>query len=149
MKYISRSHEQTVEFAEKMASKLENGDVLLLSGDLGAGKTTFVQGLAIGLGVSDDAYVRSPTFTLINVYEGGRKKLYHADLYRMASQDELYDIGMDEYIRGTGIMVVEWADRFPDFFPPDSISIGLRFVSEDVREIEVFAPEGRENIYEI
>jgi tRNA threonylcarbamoyladenosine biosynthesis protein TsaE len=102
-------------FGRTQATALLRGDVLALCGDLGAGKTHFVKGLAIALG--SDAAVTSPTFTLIHEYLGGRLPLYHFDFYRLEDEDEALKIGLDEYLDGDGVCVVEWADKFPDLLP--------------------------------
>jgi tRNA threonylcarbamoyladenosine biosynthesis protein TsaE len=97
------------------ATLLRRGDVLALCGDLGAGKTHFVKGLAAALGT--DAAVTSPTFTLIHEYPGGRLPLYHFDFYRLDDEDEALKIGLDEYLDGDGICVIEWADKFRRLLP--------------------------------
>jgi tRNA threonylcarbamoyladenosine biosynthesis protein TsaE len=98
-----------------MAATLRRGDILALCGDLGAGKTHFVKGLAAGL--KTDAAVTSPTFTLIHEYLGGRLPLYHFDFYRLEEADEALKIGLDEYLDGDGVCVIEWADKFPALLP--------------------------------
>ncbi len=90
--------------------------MLALVGELGAGKTQFVKGLAVGLGYPGE--VTSPTFTLIHEYHGGRLPLYHFDFYRLESEDEALQLGLDEYLAGQGICVIEWADKFPRLLPP-------------------------------
>lgn len=112
--YYSNSLNDTQKFAEDFAAKLKVGDVLCMYGDLGAGKTAFVQGLAKGLFVTD--YVNSPTFTIVNEYEG-KIPLYHFDVYRISDSFEMYDIGFDEYIDGDGICVIEWAELIEDILP--------------------------------
>jgi tRNA threonylcarbamoyladenosine biosynthesis protein TsaE len=102
-------------FGQTQASDLRRGDVLALSGDLGAGKTHFVKGLAAALGTV--AAVTSPTFTLIHEYLGGRLPLYHFDFYRLEGEDEALKIGLDEYLDGDGVCVIEWADKFPYLLP--------------------------------
>jgi tRNA threonylcarbamoyladenosine biosynthesis protein TsaE len=92
--------------------------VLALCGDLGAGKTHFVKGLAVGL--NSDAAVTSPTFTLIHEYLGGRLPLYHFDFYRLEDEDEALKIGLDEYLHGDGVCVIEWADKFPELLPTET-----------------------------
>ena len=106
---ITRSEEETAAVARELASTLGAGDVLLLSGNLGAGKTAFVRGLAEGLGVSGDD-VSSPTFTLIHEYRGGRLRLYHADLYRLA-RAATEELGLDELGVADGVLAIEWPDR--------------------------------------
>ena len=105
----TRSEQETAAVAMALAAELRAGDVLLLSGNLGAGKTAFVRGLAAGLGVNPDE-VSSPTFTLVHEYRGGRLTLYHVDLYRLnrAASD---DLGLDELGAGTGVLAIEWPDR--------------------------------------
>jgi tRNA threonylcarbamoyladenosine biosynthesis protein TsaE len=135
MKRRSKSPEETYEIASAFAGKLKAGDVLALVGELGAGKTRFVQGLAHGLGVSDSTYVRSPSFTLMNEYDGGRLKLYHFDFYRLAEPDELGDLGLDEYFYGDGVTVVEWADRFQGSMPKKAKTIEFGIAGESERDI--------------
>ncbi|HPM41987.1 MAG TPA: tRNA (adenosine(37)-N6)-threonylcarbamoyltransferase complex ATPase subunit type 1 TsaE [bacterium] len=136
MKHTTRSPEETFELARAFAAKLMRGDVLSLKGELGAGKTRFVQGLAAGLGVPAETYVRSPSFVLMNEYPGGRLPLYHFDFYRLVSAGELSDLGLEEYFYGDGVTAVEWADRFPGAMPETAFDIEFRVVDENVREIE-------------
>jgi tRNA threonylcarbamoyladenosine biosynthesis protein TsaE len=112
---ISHSADETVAYGRTHAATLRGGDVLALCGDLGAGKTHFVKGLAEGLGT--DAAVTSPTFTLIHEYPGGRLPLYHFDFYRLEDEDEALKIGLDEYLDGDGLCVIEWGDKFPALLP--------------------------------
>ena len=105
---ILASHEDTLNLGKKIGDVLKPGDILLLEGDLGAGKTTFTQGLAEGLGV--DAFVNSPTFVIINEYFSGHLPLYHMDLYRLEDEAQLYDLGVEEYFFGNGVSVVEWPE---------------------------------------
>ena len=116
-----------------LAALVEGGDAIALIGDLGAGKTVFVQGLAAGLGY--DRPVTSPTFTLIHVYEGGRTTLYHADLYRLEREAELEDVGLDDVFRQEGVAVVEWADRFPGVMPSDQLELRSEVVSATERKL--------------
>ena len=104
---------ETQQLGVQLGRLLDGPLVILLSGDLGAGKTCFTQGVARGLGVPEAEPVTSPTYTLMNQY-GGRLPLYHFDLYRLNHQDDLVDIDFDDYLQGDGIVVVEWADRFPE-----------------------------------
>jgi tRNA threonylcarbamoyladenosine biosynthesis protein TsaE len=112
---ISHSPAETAFAGRDAAAHLRSGDVIALEGDLGAGKTQWVKGLAVGLGC--DSAVTSPTFTLIHEYTGGRFPLYHIDCYRLETPEELLAIGLDEYLDGRGIVVIEWADKFPDLIP--------------------------------
>ena len=117
---LTQTAEETVTFARSVGESCSGGEVLLLIGELGSGKTRFTQGLALGLGV--DEYVHSPTFTLVNQYHG-RLPLYHVDLYRIDSQAEALDLGIGEYIYGDGVCVVEWADKALGVFPPEQLLI--------------------------
>lgn len=114
MEYHSNSTKETQNIAKSFAKKLKAGDVITLDGDLGAGKTAFTQGLAIGLGIDD--YVNSPTFTIVNCYEG-KIPLYHFDVYRIEECEEMYDIGYDEYVGGDGVAVIEWAEKIEEILP--------------------------------
>jgi len=115
------------------------GGVLGLTGDLGAGKTVPVQGLAAGLGVPPQVAVTSPTFTLIHRYEGGRIVLYHADLYRLERRAELEQIGLAEIYEEEAVVAVEWFDRFPDAVPRDHLAIRITVTSELGRLVELEA----------
>ena len=132
---ITKSAAETRALGEKLAGRLQPGDVLLLEGDLGAGKSELTRGIAKGLGVTET--VTSPSFTILNVYESGRCPLYHFDWYRLESSEELYELGMDEYLGGDGIAVVEWAERCPDAVPEDCIRIRLEATGEETRRITV------------
>jgi tRNA threonylcarbamoyladenosine biosynthesis protein TsaE len=107
--FISHNPVETESLGEQFGRAAQNGMVILLSGELGAGKTQFVKGLARGLGIS--ARVHSPTFTLVNEYGGGRFKLFHLDLYRLETPEQIASAGIEEFLRPDGISVVEWAER--------------------------------------
>lgn len=124
---ILPSAEATVAFGRDFAASLRAGDVLALNGDLGAGKTHFVKGLAAGLGTT--SAVTSPTFTLIHEYLGGRLPLFHLDLYRLETGDELLRIGLDDYLDSSGVLAIEWAEKFPALLPP--YTRWLRFTHRD------------------
>jgi len=113
MVYLSHSEEETQSFARELAQRLHAGQVLLLHGEMGAGKTAFVRGLAEGLGCEDP--VSSPTFVLMNIYRG-RLPLYHFDLYRLGGEDEVYGMGFEEYFEGDGVCAVEWYQIAPGCF---------------------------------
>ena len=119
---VSASPVETRALARRLSQCLVSGDVLLLQGDLGAGKTEFVKGLAEGLQVTE--LVTSPTFTLLNVYHGAMP-LYHFDLYRLDDAEELDNIGFAEFLGGDGVAVVEWPDRFPTEMPPEHLRVEL------------------------
>lgn len=134
-KYITKTPGQTHELGSKFAKTLKIGDIVALKGELGAGKTNFVQGMAMGLDVPHNLYVRSPSFTLMNEYKGGRLNLYHFDFYRLGHESELGDLGLDEYFFGDGVTVVEWADRFPGSLPENTKLIEFKIIDEQSREI--------------
>jgi len=136
-KVITHSSEETQKWAERLSERLHAGDVITLEGDLGAGKTTFTQGLAKGLGVQ--GVVNSPTFTIVKEYQG-RMPLYHMDVYRM--EDEFEELGFDEYFYGEGVTVVEWASRIQSILPDEILSIRIKRLGDDQREIN-FEPKGK------
>ena len=109
MQFISNSVEETEHIGAQLAVKLPAGSIVAFTGDLGAGKTAFVRGMARGLGI--DERVTSPTFTIVNEYEGGLRPLFHFDLYRLFDSDELFDIGWEDYLSRGGICAVEWSER--------------------------------------
>ena len=136
---MTRSEAETQALARDLALTLKAGDVLLLSGDLGAGKTTFVRGLAEGLGI-DPSDVSSPTFTLLHEYRGGRLNLYHADLYRLdaAASD---DLGLEETGVRDGVLAIEWPDRLSHDMPGATV-IRLEIVNDAARRITIGPAEG-------
>ncbi len=142
---ISHSSEETRAFGERLALRLQAGDVLLLLGDLGAGKSELTRGLARGLGVTST--VTSPSFTILNVYDEGRLPLYHFDWYRLSGAGELYERGMDEYLGGAGVAVVEWPDQCPEAIPGDALRVTLSPLGENEREITL-TPCGRFRVME-
>ncbi|MCR4762545.1 MAG: tRNA (adenosine(37)-N6)-threonylcarbamoyltransferase complex ATPase subunit type 1 TsaE [Lachnospiraceae bacterium] len=118
----SSSPEETRLFAGRLAAHAQAGDIIALSGDLGAGKTVFAKGFAEGLGFPYPDEVVSPTFTLMQVYEGGRLPLYHFDVYRMADASEAEAIGIDEYLFGEGVCLIEWAVRIEEILPKERVT---------------------------
>ena len=131
---LSRSEKETSAAGEDLARTLKAGDVVLLYGDLGAGKTAFVRGMARGLGADPDE-VSSPTFTIVQEYGGSGPTLYHVDLYRL-EPDEIDDLGLDDLVCGKGIVAVEWADRWPGR-PDDVVEVELTEVGDSQRSIQV------------
>ena len=127
------SPKETRALGKRLASLLREGDVLLLFGDLGAGKSEMTRGIAEGLGVRST--VTSPSFTILNVYDEGCVPLYHFDWYRLESAEELYEMGMDEYLGGDGIAVVEWPSQCPEAIPEAYLAVKLEPVGENEREI--------------
>ncbi|RKX31974.1 MAG: tRNA (adenosine(37)-N6)-threonylcarbamoyltransferase complex ATPase subunit type 1 TsaE, partial [Candidatus Zixiibacteriota bacterium] len=121
---------------------LRSGDVVSLTGPLGAGKTCLIRGIAAGLGI-DENDVRSPSFTLVNEMYG-KMPLYHFDLYRMKKIDELYEIGWDDYMMRDGVTVVEWGEKAEDMLPVESIFINIEIISENQRRISISSPEPEE-----
>ena len=112
MEYRTHSESETEAVGEALATTLSPGTVIAFTGDLGAGKTAFTRGLARGLGISER--VTSPTFTIVNEYEGGRLPLFHFDMYRLESSEELFDIGWEDYLRRGGVCAVEWSEKVAD-----------------------------------
>ncbi|MBP2241839.1 tRNA threonylcarbamoyladenosine biosynthesis protein TsaE [Cytobacillus eiseniae] len=135
--FTSNQPEETMSFAKRLAELLLPGDVIALEGDLGAGKTTFTKGLALGLEIKRN--VNSPTFTIIKEYQG-RMPLYHMDVYRV--KDSFEDLGFDEYFEGNGVTVVEWAHLIKDQLPSELLSISLFLGENGARKI-VLAPIGK------
>jgi tRNA threonylcarbamoyladenosine biosynthesis protein TsaE len=132
MTRVTRSEEETMAVARELAASLTAGDVVLLSGNLGAGKTAFVRGLAAGLGI-DPGEVSSPTFTIVHEYRGGRLTLYHADLYRL-ERAATEDIGLEEMGVRDGVLAIEWPDRLTHDLP-GAREVKLEIVSDDERRI--------------
>ncbi|MDO4503119.1 MAG: tRNA (adenosine(37)-N6)-threonylcarbamoyltransferase complex ATPase subunit type 1 TsaE [Coriobacteriia bacterium] len=135
----TESADQTKQVAAALADQLQPDDAILFTGDLGAGKTQFVQGVAAQLGVADA--VTSPTFNILISYQGGRLPLHHFDLYRLEDPDELDDIAFFETVEGGGASFVEWSEKFPDHMPEDALHVDMGVVLErpDSRVIRAFA----------
>lgn len=134
MTRISHSEDETIAIARELAATLQAGDVVLLSGTLGAGKTAFVRGLAAGLGI-DPNDVSSPTFTIVHEYRGGRLSLYHADLYRL-ERAATEDIGLEEMGVKDGVLAIEWPDRLTHDLP-GAQSVRIELVDETTRTISL------------
>ena len=133
--FETKSEEETIELGRKIASELPKRAVVLLIGNLGAGKTTFAKGILSGLGAAEPDEVTSPTFTLIHEYGGGRA--YHVDLYRLDTQAQVATLGLDEILDRDAVVLIEWGERFPDLFPAGRIEIELRPVTESKRQITI------------
>lgn len=154
MQFITRTAEESIDLGIEIGKCLGPGDCILLFGDLGAGKTTLTLGLSRGLGLPETEYVRSPTFTLINQYEG-RHLIYHLDLYRIESSKELDQLGLDEVFSGNGVCIVEWAEKLKspgsddNFFPQlgngSRLEITIQYLEDESRKIDItpvnFHPE--------
>lgn len=136
MQFLSHSTEETEHFGEMLAGKLRPGDVLAYTGSLGMGKTAFTRGLARGLGCR--GRVTSPTFTIVNEYEG-KTPLFHFDMYRLGSSEELFDIGWDDYLARGGVCTVEWSERVSDALPEGTVFVDIArgAQGEDSRVITV------------
>jgi tRNA threonylcarbamoyladenosine biosynthesis protein TsaE len=138
MEIITHSVEETELVGQALAKTLIPGSVVALYGDLGAGKTAFVRGMAQGLGSHDR--VTSPTFTIVNEY-GGNIELFHFDMYRLKSSDELFDIGWEDYLARGGVCVVEWSENVSDAFDGSETKVTIDKLSDTDRTITVEAPE--------
>lgn len=134
-RHRSASPEETEKLGERLSESLKEGDRVALIGELGGGKTRFVRGIAKGL--ESRGFVKSPSFTIVNVYEGGRLPLYHIDLYRIGRADEFESAGLDEFVYGSGVCAIEWADRAPGLLDECRIVVSFTHVSENEREIEI------------
>ena len=133
-RFETASEEETIAVGRRIAQQLPSRAVVLLIGNLGAGKTTLAKGIAAGLGVAEPDDVSSPTFPLIHEYGGGR--LFHIDLYRLETPAEVGTLGLDELFERDAIVVIEWGERFPELMPPDRIEIRLKTLDGDRREIQ-------------
>lgn len=131
--YLSNSPEETEQIAENFAKSLVGGTVVAFRGDLGLGKTCFTRGLAKGLGYNGE--VTSPTFALINEYLGGRIPLYHFDMYRISSWEELYSSGYFEYIEENGIVACEWSENIENALPQNTVYVVIEAIGENSRKI--------------
>ena len=140
MQYITNSPAETEQVGAALGRILSPGTVLAYRGDLGAGKTAFTRGLARGLGYQEP--VTSPTYTIVNEYLGGRLPLFHFDMYRLASSDDLWDIGWEDYLERGGICAVEWSENVEDALE-GSISVTIEKLGEDARRITI---EGGEDL---
>ena len=138
MQFLSHSTQETEAIGEELAQKLRGGDVLAFTGSLGMGKTAFTRGLARGLGCR--GRVTSPTFTIVNEYEG-RTPLFHFDMYRLGSSDELFDIGWEDFLRRGGICAVEWSENIRDALDEDTLWVDIRRgVTDGQRIITLHGP---------
>lgn len=134
MEKITKNVQETYEVAKLVASKLSGGEILLLNGDLGAGKTTFTKGLAMALDVDD--VITSPTFTIMKEYYG-KLKLYHFDMYRLSNEDEVYELGFEEYLNDeNGVAVIEW-NKFSSFETSDVFTLNFSRIDDTTRRIEI------------
>lgn len=128
MKFDSSSPAATMTIGRELGKIISPGTVICITGDLGAGKTHFAKGVALGLDIAD--HVTSPTFTLINEYEG-RIPLYHVDAYRLTSADEAYELGLEEYLYGEGVTLIEWPDRVKPLIPEEYLAVRIDLTEKD------------------
>ena len=133
MERYSASEQETEAIGREMAQRLAPGAVVAFTGDLGAGKTAFVRGMAQGLGISQR--VTSPTFTIVNEYEGGTLPLFHFDMYRLRDADDLFDIGWEDFLRRGGVCAVEWSETIQEALEPDTIYVDIRRGAETNQRI--------------
>ena len=138
MEYITNSEKETETIGEQFGRRVKDGTVVAMYGDLGAGKTAFVRGMARGMGI--DARVSSPTFTIVNEYLGERT-LIHFDMYRLGSADELFDIGWEDYLARGAVCAVEWSENVEDAFFPGTITVRIGKTGETDRTIDIEIPE--------
>jgi tRNA threonylcarbamoyladenosine biosynthesis protein TsaE len=134
------SEEETMEFGRALSRGLEGGELVLLEGELGLGKTVFVRGVAAGLGLPPED-VSSPSFTLIQEYAGGRLNVFHVDLYRLDSPEEIATLGLDEILDGEGVTIVEWGEKLPPYYSARAIVVRFHDVGEGCRRIELAWPQ--------
>ena len=132
MKFMTHSPEETEKIGAALAEKMEPGTVIAYRGDLGAGKTAFTRGLARGLGYAEP--VTSPTYTIVNEYLGGRLPLFHFDMYRLTSSDDLWDIGWEDYLDRGGVCAVEWSENVADAME-DAVRVRIEKTGEEERRI--------------
>lgn len=141
LRFETRSEEETRAYGRELAASLPNRGVVLLIGELGAGKTTLAQGIAEGRGAVRAEDVSSPTFTLIHEY-GDPVSVYHIDLYRLDTVDEARRLGLEDIYDAAALVLVEWGERFPELLPAERVEIRIRHVDEQTREIELCALNG-------
>lgn len=140
---VTRSEQETRALGIRLGRLLRAGDFIALTGELGAGKTRFVQGVAEGLAVDPAEPVTSPTYALLHIHDGGRLSLYHFDLYRLAGDEDAAALGFAEYFHGHGVSVVEWAERLSAEMPDEHLSISFFHVGDEERRIEFTAAGNR------
>ena len=139
---VTKSDQETIALGAALGACLKQGDVVALCGELGSGKTWFTKGIAIGLGIAPNIIVTSPSFALVNEYPG-KTTLFHMDVYRLESLSELFAAGLDEYLYSDDVAVLEWADRWPEILPEESIRVELLILDEHSRRITFSGGHGR------
>lgn len=144
MKYLTKSYKETINIGKRLGSILSAGDVVALIGNLGCGKTCFTKGIALGLDVDPSEVITSPSFAIVNEYNG-RCHLYHMDLYRLENLSDILSIGLEEYFHDESVVVVEWADRCPEIIPQKTIKVNFEILEGDNRSISI----GADNRYSL
>ena len=144
MVFQTKSPVETIRIGKNIGSLLLPGDIVALVGELGTGKTQFIKGLAAGVGVGKSTYISSPSFTLINEYVG-KVRFYHMDLFRLKSEKEAEELGLEEYFQGGGITAIEWADKIPSLLPEEILWIIICYTGKNIRSFEMI---GKGNRYE-
>ena len=137
---FSLSEQETVEFGRMFAQQLRGGELILLRGELGAGKTVFARGVAIGLEIDPDE-VSSPSYALIHEYRGGRLDMFHIDLYRLEQPEETETLGIEDLLDSGGVLLAEWGERLPAFYRRDAVLISFHDIGEGSRRIDVMPAE--------
>ena len=139
MEKITHSAEETIEFAKEIGSRLKKGDIVAYTGGLGAGKTTFTRGLAMGLGMNDN--VTSPTFSLVNEYHSKDISLYHFDMYRIMGADDLETTGFYDYSTDDSVFAIEWSENISEELPDNAVIIDIERIDDNTRRITVKGDE--------
>jgi tRNA threonylcarbamoyladenosine biosynthesis protein TsaE len=137
-KVIIQTHRasETIRIGKSIGSRLLPGDVVALMGELGAGKTQLIKGLAAGAGIANPTYVSSPSFKLINEFSG-KTTFYHIDLFRLNGENEAEELGLDDYFQGRGITAIEWADKIPSLLPEEILWIEIHYTGKNSRSLEI------------
>ena len=143
MRFLTHSPEETEAIGESLGRRLRGGEIVAYYGGLGAGKTAFTRGLARGLDIS--ARVTSPTYTIVNEYLGGRLPLFHFDMYRLSSADDLFDIGWEDYLQRGGVCAVEWSENVQEALE-DALTVRIEKRSDETREITIEGDPDYENL---
>lgn len=139
MTYVTHSPEETIKLGEKIGALLRGGEVIAYRGGLGAGKTTITRGISVGMGLGDE--VTSPTFALVNEYVGERLSLYHFDMYRITSAEDLETCGFYDFMNARSVIAAEWSENIADELPDDAVYIDIERVDDDTRRITITGDE--------
>jgi tRNA threonylcarbamoyladenosine biosynthesis protein TsaE len=142
LKYLTNSGKETVSLGERLGACLIAGDMVALMGGLGSGKTLFTKGIALGLGLGPETIITSPSFSLINEYDCGRV-FYHMDLYRLEGLSDVLLTGLEEYLHVGGVVVMEWADRWPEILPERRVEVKFEILDEQRRDITISGQDPR------